>query len=112
MCPGCGRPLQRLPLLPPGQAAALGVAAGALALAAVPDLLRLAAGQAVRLPLAPQLMARLDPPPEPSRQPRRLLERGLLRQLAQADTAWIPRVEYLADGGARYFYRQIGRAHV
>jgi len=105
-CPGCGRTLRRLPLLPAGQATALGLAVGALGLAAVPDLLRLLAGQAVRLPLAPQLMARLDPPPDPARQPLKLLERGLLRQLSLADTEWIPRVEYLADGGARYYYRR------
>ncbi len=105
-CPGCGRPLRRLSRLPPGQTAALALVAAAVALAAVPDLLQGMASQAGRLPLAPRLLERLDPRPDPARQPLVLLQRGLLKQLAVADTEWIPRVEYLSDGGTRYLYRR------
>lgn len=105
-CQGCGRPLSRVHGLPAAQVTALALVSGALGLAALPDLVEGVAGQAVRLPLAPRLIERFDPRPDPARQPLVLLEKGLLRQLAQADSEWIPRLENLPDGGTRYFYRR------
>ena len=92
--------------MPSGIAIALSVAAATLLLTAVPDLLRGVATLAVRYPLAPGLMERLDPPPDPRRRPLVLLRQGLLRQLAEGDARWTPRVEYLSDGGTRYLYHR------
>jgi hypothetical protein len=78
----------------------------AVALASVPDVLQGMASLAVRFPLGPRVLEQLDPRPDPARQPLVLLERGLLRQLAVGDSNWIPRVEFLADGGTRYLYRR------
>jgi len=105
-CRRCGQLLGPASLLPAGTAVALGVAATTLLLAALPDLLRDVASMAVRYPLAPGLMERFDPPPPPGRRPLVLLRRGLLRQLAEGDARWSPRVEYLSDGGTRYHYRR------
>ena len=105
-CRRCGQLLRPVTLLPAGSALALGVAAVTLVLAAVPDLLRGVATLAVRYPLAPGLLERFDPLPDPQRRPLVLLRQGLLRQLAEGDARWIPRVEYLSDGGTRYHYRR------
>jgi hypothetical protein len=105
-CHRCGQLLERQPLLPPGQAAALAFAAAALLLASVPDLLQGIASLAVRSPLSSKLLQNFEPPPDPNRQPLKLLQHGLLQRLAEADARWTPRVEYLADGGTRYFYRR------
>lgn len=104
-CRRCGQRLLRVSLLPPGTAIALGVAAATLVLAAAPDLLRNVASLAVRYPLAPRVLERFDPPPDPKRRPHVHLQNGLLRRLAEGDVRWTPRVEYLSDGGTRYFYR-------
>lgn len=105
-CRRCGRALLPWKLLPTGTTLAIGVAAATLALAAAPDLLREAATLAVRHPLATVWMERFDPPPDPGRRPLALLQRGLLRKLAEGDARWTPRVEYLSDGGTRYIYRR------
>ena len=105
-CRRCGQLLRPASLLPAGSAIALGVATATLLLAAAPDLLRGVATLAVRYPLAPGLMERFDPPPEPHRRPLVLLRQGLLQQLAEGDARWTPRVEYLSDGGTRYFYHR------
>lgn len=97
------RPAARLP---GGSAIVLGVATTTLALTAVPDLLREMATLAVRQPLVPALLDRFDPAPDPSRRPMALLQQGLLRELAEGDARWTPRVEYLRDGGTRYVYRR------
>ena len=105
-CRRCGQLLRPASLLPAGSAIALGVAAATLLLAAAPDLLRGVATLAVRYPLAPGLMERFDPPPDPRRRPLVLLRQGLLQQLAEGDARWTPRVEYLSSGGTRYVYRR------
>jgi len=105
-CRRCGQRLVPVTLLPAGTAIALGVAAATLVLAAAPDLLRSVASLAVRYPLVPRLMERFDPPPDAHRRPQVLLQHGLLRRLAEGDARWTPRVEYLSDGGTRYFYRR------
>ena len=105
-CERCGRRLKRLSTLPQGTGIALGVAAATLLLAAAPDLLKGVATLAVRYPLATRVLDRLEPPPDPGRRPEVLLERGLLKRLAEGDARWTPRVEYLGDGGTRYYYRR------
>jgi hypothetical protein len=105
-CRRCGQLLRPATLLPAGSAIALAVAAATLLLAAVPDLLKGVATLAVRYPLAPGLLERFDPPPDPQRRPLVLLRQGLLRRLAEGDARWSPRVEYLSNGGTRYFYQR------
>ena len=105
-CRRCGQRLQRASLLPAGPAIALGVAITTVLLAAAPDLLRGVATLAVRYPLGSGVLERLDPPPDPHRRPLMLLRQGLLRRLAEGDARWTPRVEYLSDGGTRYFYHR------
>lgn len=105
-CRRCGQLLRPASLLPAGSAIAFGVAAATLLLAAAPDLLRGVATLAARYPLAPGLMERFDPPPDPRRRPEVLLGQGLLQQLAEGDARWTPRVEYLSGGGTRYVYRR------
>ena len=105
-CRRCGRLLVAAPVLPAPVAIPLGIASLTLLLASGPDLLRGVAGLAVRYPLAPRLLERLDRPPDPSLRPTRLIERGLTRRLAEADARWMPRVEFLSDGRTRYYYRR------
>jgi hypothetical protein len=105
-CPRCSQLLQPATLLPAGIAIGLSVAATTLLLTAAPDLLKVVATLAVRYPLVPGWMQRFDPPPDPRRAPLLLLRNGLVRQLAEGDARWTPRVEYLSDGGTRYFYHR------
>lgn len=105
-CRRCGKQLQEV--FPLGRAPRLALlgASAAVLLAATPDLLHALAGLAVRHPIAPALIARIEPAPDPRYRPMALLDRGLLAKLREGDARWIPRVENLPDGGTRYHYRR------
>jgi hypothetical protein len=85
------------------------LAALALALVALPDLLLRPAPQPhsgatvpSRLGDRPGAFAR----PDPALRPLALLDDGLIERLSEADQAWIPRAEPLPDGGLRYLYKR------
>lgn len=85
----------------------LTLAALALLLAALPDLLRSHSSQPRPwATLATAGRAPEPPPLEPALQPLALLENGLLQRLEEADQDWIPRAEPLPGGGTRYIYRR------
>lgn len=83
---------------------ALFAATIAVGLSATPDLLDWSASLAVRSPLLPRLIDRLEGPVPPAERPEALLRAGLLERLQQADRRWLPRTEPLPGGGTRYIY--------
>ena len=77
-----------------------------LGLGALPSALERLALVTSTTPGLAEVVARLDPPPAPSRRPLALLQGDLLDRLSEADLAWIPTTEPLPGGGIRYLYRR------
>ena len=78
----------------------------ALSLLALPDALKGLAVVASGTPGLSEVVAYLDPPPEPSRRPLALLNGDLLDRLAEGDLSWVPTAEPVNGQGIRYHYRR------
>lgn len=105
-CARCGAPLPRRKPRWRGPALAIGVAFLGVGLASIPDLLQGRVSVAVRSPVIPPLLDRLEPQLKPEELPTGLLNGELFAALRAADREWLPVKEPLPGGGVRYLYKR------
>lgn len=106
VCGHCGSLMVRRSLLPVFGTLLMGGGFAALCVLALPDALEGLAILASGTPGLSEVVAYLDPPPEPARRPLALLNGDLMDRLAEADQTWIPTAEPVPGEGIRYHYRR------
>ena len=106
VCGHCGSLMVRRSLLPVFGTLLMGGGLVALSLLALPDALKGLAVVASGTPGLSEVVAYLDPPPEPSRRPLALLHGDLMDRLAEGDLSWVPTAEPVNGQGIRYHYRR------
>jgi hypothetical protein len=106
VCGHCGSLMVRRSLLPLIGTVLMGGGFVAICGLAMPDAMQGLAILASGTPGLSQVVAYLDPPPEPARRPLALLNGDLMDRLAEADQTWIPTAEPVPGQGIRYHYRR------
>jgi DNA-directed RNA polymerase subunit RPC12/RpoP len=106
VCEHCGGVMERFSMLALFSRLLLGGGLLGLSLAALPEAIDGLAMVATAIPGLSEVVARIDPPPEPERRPLALLQGDLVDRLSEADHSWIPTTEPVPGGGIRYRYRR------